>query len=150
MLQFLPKSEDTLVTGAADSKIRVHDITLSDTKLVCNCHYNRVKRIATAPNTPDTFWSAAEDGLILQYDLRMPHVCRDNDNPNVLINLTNHIGRYVEAKCLAINPRRPELVAVGANDAYIRMYDRRMIKLSKVILILIFRSLIVSLNMIYF
>lgn len=40
----------------------------------------------------------------------------------------SHIGRFGEAKCLAINPVRPELLAVGANDPYIRLYDRRMIR----------------------
>ena len=62
-----------------------------------------------------------------QFDLRMPHSCSREVN-NVLVNLLNHLGRYAEAKCLAINPQRPELLAVGANDPYIRLYDRRMIK----------------------
>jgi len=57
----------------------------------------------------------------------MPHSCSREVN-NVLVNLLNHLGRYAEAKCLAINPQRPELLAVGANDPYIRLYDRRMIK----------------------
>jgi len=37
------------------------------------------------------------------------------------------MGVGAEAKCLAINPTRPELLAVGANDPYVRLYDRRMI-----------------------
>lgn len=65
--------------------------------------------------------------LFRQFDLRMPHSCSREVN-NVLVNLLNHLGRYAEAKCLAINPQRPELLAVGANDPYIRLYDRRMIK----------------------
>ncbi|GLG95424.1 Protein will die slowly, partial [Gryllus bimaculatus] len=62
----------------------------------------------------------------VQFDLRTPHTC--SREVNVLINLLNHMGRYAEAKCLSINPVRPELLAVGANDPYIRLYDRRMIK----------------------
>ena len=131
--QFMPKSNDSiLVTGAGDYKIRVHDISISDMLLVCNCHYGRVKRVATAPSVPFLFWSASEDGLIMQYDLRVPHSCKSSDQKNVLVNLLNHSGCSFEAKCININPRRPELIAIGGSDAYIRMYDRRMIKLSNV------------------
>ncbi|GBP39653.1 WD and tetratricopeptide repeats protein 1 [Eumeta japonica] len=66
-----------------------------------------------------------------QHDLRTPHTC-DSDSPNVLVNLLNHLGRYAEAKCVAVNPRRPEQLAVGANDFYARLYDTRMIRLSSV------------------
>lgn len=52
----------------------------------------------------------------------------------MLVNLVNHAGRYAEGKCISVNPKKPELIAIGANDAYIRMYDRRMIKLSQVII----------------
>lgn len=58
--------------------------------------------------------------------MRTPHNC-SQDTPNVLINLITHIGRYAETKCLAVNPTRPELLAVGANDPFVRLYDRRMI-----------------------
>lgn len=133
-VKFMPKSNDRIiVSGAADFKIRVHDIgnsngagTTHETTMVCSCHAGRVKRLAVAPNVPFMFWSAAEDGFILQYDLRTPHHCSGGCN-NVLINLINHIGRNAEAKCIAINPLRPELLAVGANDPYVRLYDRRMI-----------------------
>ncbi|XP_021913240.1 WD and tetratricopeptide repeats protein 1 [Zootermopsis nevadensis] len=122
-VKFLPKSADgVLVTGAGDCRIRVHDVGLGETTHVCNCHTGRVKRLATAPNVPYMFWSAAEDGTIMQFDLRTPHSCSREVN----------MGRYAEAKCLAINPQRPELLAVGANDPYIRLYDRRMIKLTTV------------------
>ncbi|XP_051158774.1 WD and tetratricopeptide repeats protein 1 [Leptopilina boulardi] len=130
-VKFMPKSNDSvLVSGAGDSKIRVHDITLADTILACNCHTGRVKRIATAPNIPYLFWSAAEDGIIMQFDMRAPHTCKSHDEKNVLVNLVNHMDCHIEAKCIAVNHRRPELIAVGANDPFIRMYDRRMIKLA--------------------
>jgi len=38
------------------------------------------------------------------------------------------VGNKAEAKCLSLNPVRPELMAVGASDPFIRLYDRRMIK----------------------
>ncbi|UYV69380.1 WDTC1 [Cordylochernes scorpioides] len=131
-VKFLPLTNDkTLVSGAADCRLRVHDVQATDTTMVCSCHTGRVKRIAVAPNTPFMFWSAAEDGFIMEFDLRTPHQC-SNVCHNVLINLSQHLGRGSEAKCLAINPLRTEMLAVGANDPYVRLYDRRMIHTSKI------------------
>lgn len=62
-----------------------------------------------------------------QFDTREKHTCHESD-PIELINLQNHIGQNAEAKCVAINQRRSEMLAVGANDAYARLYDRRMLK----------------------
>lgn len=65
-VKFLPKTKDnTVVTGAGDCRIRVHDVNLAETTFVCSCHTGRVKRCATAPNLPYMFWSAAEDGMIM-------------------------------------------------------------------------------------
>lgn len=66
VLQFLPNSSDSiLVTGAADCKIRVHDLNVGETTHVFANHAGRVKRCAVAPNVPFMFWSAAEDGTIM-------------------------------------------------------------------------------------
>ncbi|CAI9718792.1 and tetratricopeptide repeats 1-like [Octopus vulgaris] len=126
-LKFLPNSNDSIiVSGAADCKIRVHDVNIQETTHVFGCHAGRVKRLATAPNVPFMFWSAAEDGTIMQFDLRTPIIC-DSTPQNVLINLNAHMGLHAEAKCIAINPLRPDEMAVGANDPYVRVYDRRML-----------------------
>ncbi|XP_064601021.1 WD and tetratricopeptide repeats protein 1-like [Liolophura sinensis] len=126
-VKFLPNSSDSIiVSGAADCKIRVHDLNVKETTHVFSCHAGRVKRIATAPNVPFMFWSAAEDGTIMQFDLRTPELSA-NYPQNVLINLNAHMGPHAEAKCVALNPIRPEQLAVGANDPYVRLYDRRML-----------------------
>ncbi|CAG2110116.1 unnamed protein product [Medioppia subpectinata] len=131
-VKFIPKTDDNMVcSGAADCRVRVHDITGSETTLVCCCHLGRVKRLAVAPNVPHLFWSAAEDGLVLQFDLREKHRCSSVSN-NVLINLMDYNGPNAEVKCIAINPIRSELIAVGANDAFVRLYDRRMISLQSI------------------
>ena len=62
-----------------------------------------------------------------QFDLRTPESASGTSPNNVLVNLNAHIGPHAEAKCLAINPVRPEQMAVGANDPYVRLYDRRML-----------------------
>ncbi|KAJ8289316.1 hypothetical protein COCON_G00019750 [Conger conger] len=122
-VKFLPHSGDRiLVTGAADTKVHVHDLTVKETIHMFSDHTNRVKRIATAPMWPHTFWSAAEDGIIRQYDLR-----ESSRRSEVLIDLTEYCGQLVEAKCLAVNPRDNNYLAVGANGPFVRLYDIRMI-----------------------
>nr|XP_032516641.1 WD and tetratricopeptide repeats protein 1 [Danaus plexippus plexippus] len=125
-------SRDSLATCAADSSVRVRSLSTGASLLECGCHCGRVKRLASVPDGTDVFWSAGEDGLVLQHDLRTPHRC-NSDSANVLVNLLNHLGKYAEAKCLAVNPRRPYQLAVGANDFYVRLYDTRMIKLAKLL-----------------
>ncbi|XP_022089925.1 WD and tetratricopeptide repeats protein 1-like [Acanthaster planci] len=126
-VKFLPNANDeTLVTGAADCKVRIHSLPSQETTHAFSCHAGRVKRLAVAPSMPYMFWSAGEDGTVRQFDLRAPHTCNDSC-ANVLINLNCYIGKHAECKCLAINPNRPELMAVGASDAYVRLYDVRML-----------------------
>jgi len=127
-VKFLPKSGDnTIISGAADCFIRVHDVSSSaQTIHVCTCHSGRVKRIAVTKSAPYLFWSAAEDAKVMQFDLRCPHSCND-EAKNSLINLKVHAGPEAELKCISINQQQPQYIAVGANDPYIRLYDRRMI-----------------------
>lgn len=131
-VQFMPKTDGkTIVSAAADARIYGFDINQPDTPIFkCNCHEQRIKRLAVANETPYLFWSASEDGYIFQFDLREPHRCQSDDKI-VLVALKNHCSHFAEAKCLAANPRRPELLAVGTNDAYARLYDRRMIRCEK-------------------
>lgn len=117
-----------IVTGAGDSRVIVQAVS-SDSKhapiLDCGCHVSRVKRIATAPDQPQLFWSASEDGLVLQFDMREPHECMVKSKVFLDLSYTN------EFKCIAVNPTRPHYIAIGANDCFVRYYDRRMVKLSK-------------------
>ena len=134
-VKFLPNSRDSIIaSGAADSKVLVHDVESRETTMVCCCHLGRVKRLAVAPNVPNMFWSAGEDGLVLQYDIRQPHHCSSITN-NVFIDLVHHIGSHAEAKCVTVNPLRPEMLAIGANDAYVRLFDRRMVSPSNKVII---------------
>jgi len=163
-VKFMPESNDSIVvTGAADYRIRVHDLNAlaaseNDFALsaflrrdggrgrpselyrayatpptqVFSCHAGRVKRLATAPGLPFTFWSGAEDGLVMEFDLRTPDLAQATNPKNVLINLNHHLGLNAEVKCLAVNPLRPHLIAVGANDPYVRVFDRRMLTCTSV------------------
>lgn len=133
-VKFIPKTNNSKIfTGAGDFKIYGFDVNEIDPIFKCSCHNNRVKRLAVAPENMDLLWSSSEDGRVFQFDLRESHRCGDQESKQVLINLSNHTGTYsTEVKCIAINPRRPELLAIGAYDAYARLYDRRMIKLDKI------------------
>ena len=165
-VKFMPDWNDNLiVSGAADYKIRVHDLNAlasSETESnmmtsssssflsrlrvagkdvlgsgvnpsqVFSCHVGRVKRLATAPGLPFTFWSGAEDGLVMEFDLRPPAMADASNPKNVLINLNDHLGLNAEVKCLAVNPLRPHLLAVGANDPFVRVFDRRMLNCTSV------------------
>ncbi|XP_015764226.1 PREDICTED: WD and tetratricopeptide repeats protein 1-like isoform X1 [Acropora digitifera] len=129
-VKFLPRLGDRIIaTAAADAKVQIHTVETKETSQVYKCHIGRVKRLATAPNTPYLLWSASEDGTIRQFDLRQPHTCNTSSKncKNVLINLNIYVGAMAEAKCLAINPLQPELLAVGCNDPFVRLYDHRML-----------------------
>lgn len=131
-VKFMPKTDgNTVISAAGDARIYGFDLNHTEAPIFkCNCHDTRIKRLAVAQETPHLFWSASEDGCVFQYDLREPHQCRGDDKI-VLINLKNHTSRFAEVKCIATNPRRPELLAIGANDAFARLYDRRLMKCDK-------------------
>uniref|UniRef100_A0A6G1S8I5 WD and tetratricopeptide repeats protein 1 n=1 Tax=Aceria tosichella TaxID=561515 RepID=A0A6G1S8I5_9ACAR len=128
-VKFIPNTSDTLVaTGASDCKVKVTNIFQNENLLDCtSCHIDRVKRLAVHPSEPNLIWSAAEDGLILEYDIRQKHVCNSSKPNNLLIDLRS-ISDLLQAKCLAVNPMRSEMLAVGSNDIYNRLFDRRFIK----------------------
>ncbi|CAH8429513.1 unnamed protein product [Dicrocoelium dendriticum] len=132
-VKFLPNvNEYLMVTGAADAKVRVHDVRHMETRHIFSCHHRRIKRLANVPAEPYLFWSASEDGTVRQFDLRDPSQAGSAASQNVLVDLHPHIGSSAEAKCLAVNPLRPEMVAVGGNDQYVRVYDRRKLRLCAV------------------
>ena len=64
-----------------------------------------------------------------QFDLRDSHSCQNCGETctNILIDLNIHVGAACEAKCIEINPCQSELMAVGCNDPFVRLYDRRML-----------------------
>lgn len=69
-VKFLPNTGDTLIaTAAADRYCYVFDLNratdLASPCWKCSCHTQRVKRLATVPDSPCIFWSAGEDGKIL-------------------------------------------------------------------------------------
>jgi WD and tetratricopeptide repeats protein 1 len=60
--------------------------------------------------------------------MRMSHECPNDKSKITLVSIYGHLGKTIEAKCLDINQLKTEQLAVGANDQYVRLYDRRMIR----------------------
>ncbi len=48
--------------------------------------------------------------------------------PHVLVNLNAALGEEAEGKCVSVNQSRPHQLAVGANDEFVRLYDRRFVR----------------------
>lgn len=126
-IRFIPGTSDNLIaSAAADCNIFVHDLNKNLYLHEIYAHSNRVKKLATAQSIPFLFWSCGEDGLVLQHDIR----CSSNETTQLVLNYKGCSSNNMEAKCLALNEIRTELLAVGSSDPYARVYDRRMIKLS--------------------
>lgn len=60
--------------------------------------------------------------------MRMSHQCPTEKSKITLVTIYGESGKKIEAKCLDINQLKTEQLAVGANDQYLRLYDRRMIR----------------------
>lgn len=125
-VKFIPDTCDTLVaSSASDNCVKLTDSITSRNLLNCTgCHTDRVKRLAVHQDEPNLIWSSGEDGLILQYDIRENHICGTSSSRHILLDLGSICAR-LKAKCLAINPIKSEMLAVGATDIYNRLFDRR-------------------------
>ena len=58
-------SNATVVSGAADHLIQVHDVVQQKTVTVFDNHMKRVKRLDVAQGCPNLVWSASEDGTVM-------------------------------------------------------------------------------------
>lgn len=63
--QFMPYTGDSIVcTGAEDSEVKLHDLTVQQTMQSWSCCQARVKRIAVSPHQPFLCWAGSEDGCV--------------------------------------------------------------------------------------
>ncbi|XP_077968681.1 WD and tetratricopeptide repeats protein 1-like [Styela clava] len=126
-VKFIPCSNDHVIaTGAADGHIFLHDLIGKETISAYDVQ-GRIKRIVTTKAEPNVLISASEDGIIREYDIREP----SSSSARVLVDLTKCCGSNIECKCVDISPSNPNCIAVGANDSYLRLYDRRMFDMHK-------------------
>ncbi|KAF9676196.1 hypothetical protein SADUNF_Sadunf09G0113100 [Salix dunnii] len=125
--KFLPISDDrTIVTCAADGEIRQAQILEGGevkTVLLGKHEDSRVHKLAIEPGNPHILYSCGEDGVVQHFDLRTRSAtklftCRSINGPR-------SYRPYVHLNAIAIDPRNPNLFAVGGLDEFARLYDIR-------------------------
>ncbi|CAH8646477.1 unnamed protein product [Heterobilharzia americana] len=99
-------NENLVVTGAADSKIRVHDIKAGQTMHVFSCHSSRVKRWQILHLNRSYFGqlqrTALVGSLIYEILIRLAQI-----NRVMFSQLRFQNNDFAEAKCLTVNPLKP-------------------------------------------
>lgn len=108
----------------------------------------------TSQREPFLVWSCGEDGLVLEHDIRQPKgecsrvvvayaeatagfsvaptAVKAGDKKKKGSRAPKRYLAGLEAKCLAVNQIRTEYLAVGANDPFARVYDRRALRFRQV------------------
>ncbi|KAK6118685.1 hypothetical protein DH2020_047598 [Rehmannia glutinosa] len=125
--KIMPYTDDrSIVTCAADGQVRHAQILECgvETKLLAK-HQGRVHKLAIEPGSPHIFYSCGEDGLVQHIDLRTGNAtslftCKPI--PSQSYFSTVHLNT------IAIDPRNPNLFAVGGSDQFARLFDIRKYK----------------------
>ncbi|KAG8092426.1 hypothetical protein GUJ93_ZPchr0012g19889 [Zizania palustris] len=127
--RFMPYTNDqTIVTCAADGEVRLAKIAdggdVSTTLL--GDHMGRVHKLAIEPGSPYIFYSCGEDGLVQHFDLR-------TNTATKLFLCRNSLSKsrpssHVCLNAITMDPRNPNLVAVGGSNCYAHVYDIRKYK----------------------
>ncbi|XP_021775040.1 DDB1- and CUL4-associated factor 8-like isoform X2 [Chenopodium quinoa] len=127
--KFMPFSEDgSIVTCAADGQVRHAQILEGgrvETSLLGR-HQGRAHKLAIEPGSPHIFYTCGEDGIVQHFDLRTKastelFTCHSNTKWGSDFTI-------VQLNTIAIDPRSPNLFAVGGSDEYTRIYDIRRYK----------------------
>ncbi|KAJ8452956.1 hypothetical protein Cgig2_014719 [Carnegiea gigantea] len=149
--KFMPYSDDrSIVTCAADGQVRHAQITDGGhvETLLLGSHQGRAHKLAIEPGSPHIFYTCGEDGLVqhkrfqdrmqigqsslavmvAKFDLRTKastelFTCHSTPERRSHINVP-----VVQLNAIAIDPRNPNLFAVGGSDEYARLYDIRRYK----------------------
>ncbi|KAF5184010.1 Ddb1- and cul4-associated factor [Thalictrum thalictroides] len=127
--KIMPYSDDrSIVTCAADGQVRHAQITENGTveTTMLAKHEGRTHKLAIEPGSPHIFYTCGEDGLVQHFDLR-------NETSTELFTCESSLNksRYtsiIHLNTIAIDPRNPNLFAVGGSDEYARVFDVRKYK----------------------
>lgn len=127
--RFMPCTNDqTIVTCAADGEVRHARIGEGGHVVteMLGQHEGRAHRMAIEPGSPHIFYTCGEDGLVQHFDLRTKSATK-------LFFCKSFPDRFaympiVHLNTIAIDPRNPNLFAIGGSDEYARLYDIRKYK----------------------
>lgn len=121
----MPYTDDrSIVTCAADGQVRLAQILECgqvETKLLGR-HGDQAHKLAIEPASPYIFYSCGEDGLVHHFDLRTPV-----GTPSMTCQCLSSQGLvpYIRLYTIAIDPRNPNLFAVGGSNVCAQLYDIR-------------------------
>ncbi|XP_030450687.2 uncharacterized protein LOC115672858 isoform X2 [Syzygium oleosum] len=125
--EIMPYTDDkSIVTCAADGQARHAQILEGgqiETVLLAK-HQGRAHKLAIEPGSPHIVYTCAEDGLVQRLDLR-------SKTATELFTCQEVYGTHVEVvhlNAIAIDPRNPNVFAIGGSDEYARVYDIRNYK----------------------
>lgn len=143
--KFLPFTHTSIVSGAADGEVR-HCVVEHGPVHVFRCHTGMVHELALDPRTPPVFLSSSQDGTVRLFDLRVAgsglrsaasSAYDSPRTPNVLVDLrhaaapdSGGLGR-IPISSIATNPLAPDYFVIACKDPYVRMYDRRMLTMTR-------------------
>ncbi|OQR79013.1 DDB1- and CUL4-associated factor 8-like, partial [Tropilaelaps mercedesae] len=129
--KFLPnRNNSAIVTAARDGAVRLHELCDGGSALESSrkiaFHRGAVHKIAMHYSMQETLMSTGEDGVVNEIDLRLP-------NPNALLTVRNNRCDSVGLYSIAINPCRPFEFCTAGLDRYVRIFDRRNLKLAETV-----------------
>ncbi|XP_063931432.1 DDB1- and CUL4-associated factor 6-like isoform X2 [Zophobas morio] len=132
-VKFFPENNNYLGSCAADRKVIIYDIAEQRVVHSCQEHEDRVKMLEVLPRDSRSLISCSEDGTVLHIDYRSQDVktlvnLRKTYNTNLNCGNIWRTSVLTEVKCININKSDPNYLAVGSNDAVVRVYDRRFIR----------------------
>ncbi|XP_022691611.1 DDB1- and CUL4-associated factor 8-like isoform X2 [Varroa jacobsoni] len=129
--KFLPNRNNTaIVTAARDGAVRLHELcdggSAVESSRKIAYHRGPVHKVAMHYSMQETLMSTGEDGVVNEIDLRLP-------NPNTLLTVEDDRPDTIGLYSIAINPCRPFEFCIAGLDPYVRVYDRRNVKISETV-----------------
>ncbi|KAK9109350.1 hypothetical protein Sjap_017410 [Stephania japonica] len=118
----------SIVTCAADGQVRhaqILEVGKVETVMLAK-HHGRAHKLAIEPGSPHIFYTCGEDGLVQHFDLRS-RTATELFTCKSFHGNSRHMP-IVHLNAITIDPRHPNLFAVGGSDEYARLYDIRKYK----------------------
>lgn len=121
--KFMPLGGDChIVSCARDGQVRLAELSSTG---VCKgtrrlaSHRGPAHKLALEPDSPHTFLSCGEDGVVFEIDLR-------DSKPDKLL-LCKENDRKVPLYTVFAHPSNPYEFAIGGKDHFVRVFDKRKI-----------------------